>query len=135
MLCQPGCKECGQRCSSIEVLAPGEIPAEWASWPEPRRDAFTKYRAAGSHYLIYEGPGGSNGWVGDKISPERAAALLAAIADPTPETLRATGLYDRAGMCDKCAEFYCPTHWSISATGYGVCPRGHGKSLDPHWSP
>src|SRR5690349_15659098 len=23
----------------------------------------------------------------------------------------------------------------VSESGYGYCPRGHGKSLDPHWSP
>jgi hypothetical protein len=24
---------------------------------------------------------------------------------------------------------------SISESGYGSCLRGHGQSLDPHWSP
>ncbi len=24
---------------------------------------------------------------------------------------------------------------AVSLSGYGRCPRGHGKSLDPHWSP
>jgi len=104
-------------------------------WPQARREAFAKYRAASSHCLLYEGPGGSNGQVGDPISPERAAAVLAAIADPTPEALKACGFYDGAGLCAGCHEFYCPEHWSISDTGYGVCPRGHGKSLDPHWHP
>jgi hypothetical protein len=134
MLFEPKCKQCGQRCASIEVLAPNELPAEWASWPQARRDLFTTHRKVNSHYLLYAGPGGSNGWVGDPISPERAAAVLAVIANPTPETLRAD-FYDRAGMCGECAEFYCPKHWSISDSGYGRCPRGHGQSLDPHWSP
>lgn len=131
MLFQPKCKECGRRCASIEVLAPAELPAEWGSWPQDRRDAFTKYRVASSHYLIYEGPGGSNGWVGNAISPEKADAILAAIANPTPEAMKACGFYDCAGLCTECREFYCPTHWSISATGYGFCPHGHGQSLDP----
>jgi hypothetical protein len=135
MLFQPKCKECGQRCASIEVLAPDEPPTEWVSWPQARRDAFTAYRIASSHYLLYEGPGGANGWVGDAISSERAAAILAAVTNATPERLRTAGFYDGAGMCDECAEFYCPAHWSISSTGLGCCPRGHRKSLDPHWSP
>jgi hypothetical protein len=135
MLFQPKCKECGASCASIEVLAPDELPAEWVSWEQARRDQFTTYRIPSSHYLIYEGPGGGNGWVGDPISPEEAAAILAAIANPTPEAMRACGFYDGAGLCTQCREFYCPKHWSISATGYGTCPRGHGKSLDPHWHP
>jgi len=134
MLFQPKCKECGLRCSSIEVLGPDELAAERESWPQERRDQFAKRRSPTSHYLIYEGPGGGNGW-GDEIPQERAALFLAAIANPTPEAMKACGLYDSAGLCTQCREFYCPTHWSISATGYGTCPRGHGKSLDPHWHP
>src|SRR5579863_9322108 len=126
MLFQPKCKECGLRCASIEVTAPGELPAQWMAWPQARRDALTTYRTASSHYLLYEGPGGGNGHVGDAISPERAAAILAAIANPTPEAMAACGFYDGAGLCPQCREFYCPKHWSISATGYGTCPRGHG---------
>ncbi|HVA39876.1 MAG TPA: hypothetical protein VNF49_04380 [Candidatus Binataceae bacterium] len=135
VLFQPECKECGLRCASIEIIAPDALPVEWAAWPQDRREAFARYRVASSHCLLYEGPGGSNGRVGDPISPERAAAVLAAIANPIPETLKACGFYDGAGLCTECREFYCPDHWSISATGYGVCPRGHGKSLDPHWHP
>jgi hypothetical protein len=26
-------------------------------------------------------------------------------------------------------------HWDVSSTGYGRCPRGQGRSLDPHWWP
>ena len=116
------------------MILPDELPAEWGAWPQQDRDAFLCRRTASSHHLIYAGPGGSNG-LGDSISPERAAEILAAIANPTPKTMKAADFYDGAGMCDQCGEFYCPTHWSISATGYGFCPRGHGKSLDPHWSP
>ena len=28
---------------------------------------------------------------------------------------------------------YCYRHWHVSESGYGYCPYGHGKSLDPHW--
>jgi len=133
MLFKPKCKECGRRCSSIEVILPNELPAEWPAWPQEHRDAFLRRRISSSHHLLYEGPGGGNGWSGDPISPAHAAAFLVAIVNPTPEAMKACGLYDSAGLCAKCGEFYCPEHWSISATGHGVCPRGHGKSLDPHW--
>ena len=74
--------------------------------------------------------------VGDAITAERAASIIAAFADaPTAEKMQAAGFYDNAGWCQECREFYCPKHWSISSTGYGRCPSRHGKSLDPHWSP
>ena len=43
------------------------------------------------------------------------------------------GFYDDAGFCQDCNAPYCYRHWHVSETGYGHCPAGHGKSLDPHW--
>ena len=43
------------------------------------------------------------------------------------------GFYDDAGFCQDCDVPYCYRHWQVSESGYGYCPRGHGKSLDPHW--
>jgi hypothetical protein len=43
------------------------------------------------------------------------------------------GFYDDAGFCQDCDAPYCYRHWHVSETGYGYCPRGHGKSLDLHW--
>jgi hypothetical protein len=40
--------------------------------------------------------------------------------------------YD-AGFCQDCDAPYGYRHWQVSESGYGYCPRGHGKSLDPHW--
>jgi hypothetical protein len=120
----------------IEVIPPHTLPAEWAQWNDARRKAFTKYRTAESHQLLCEGPGGSNGWVGDAIDPDRAERIIVAFsAAPRAEAIRAAGFYDNAGLCTACECFYCPRHWSISATGFGTCPRGHGKSLDSHWHP
>ena len=136
VLFRPKCKACGAPSASIEVIAPHERPMEWASWPPARHEMFDKYRAPASHHLLYDGPGGSNGLVGDAITAGRAASIIAAFTGaPTAEKMQAAGFYDGAGWCQKCREFYCPKHWSISSTGYGFCPSGHGKSLDPHWSP
>jgi len=44
------------------------------------------------------------------------------------------GFYDDAGFCQDCDAPYCYRHWHLSESGYGYCRRGHGKSLDPHWS-
>ena len=43
------------------------------------------------------------------------------------------GFYDDAGFCQDCDALYCYRHWHVSEGGYGYCPHGHGKSLDPHW--
>jgi hypothetical protein len=136
MLFRPGCAICGRPSATIEVVPPHELPAEWASWEEARQQAFAKYRATESHQLLYDGPGGSSGWVGEVIDQERAGQIVAAFSTvPSAEAIRAAGFYDGAGFCAECACFYCPKHWSVSATGFGKCPRGHGKSLDPHWHP
>jgi hypothetical protein len=134
MLFRPKCKVCGAPSASIEVLAPHELPMEWAAWDAARREMFDRRRDPASYQLLYEGPGGYNGSVGDTITAERAASIITAFAGvPTAEKMQAAGFYDGAGWCQECGAFYCPEHWSTSSTGYGRCPSGHGKSLDPHW--
>lgn len=135
MLFRPKCSRCEQAAASIEIIAPEAEPAEWLAWPEERRQIFRRYRKPEEFLFLYEGPGGSNGWAGDAISPEEAQRIIAACTSPSAATIRDAGLYDNAGFCVACGAFYCPEHWSISETGYGVCPAGHGKSLDPHWHP
>ncbi len=135
MLFRPVCVICGGTCATIEVVPPHTFPAEWASWKEERQQTFTKYRDVEYHYLLYQGPGGSNGWVGDPIDRERAGRIVAAFVAPDADVIRAAGFDDGAGFCTGCGAFYCSGHWSLSATGFGTCPRGHGKSLDPHWHP
>jgi hypothetical protein len=49
--------------------------------------------------------------------------------------VHAAGFYDDAGFCQSCDAPYCYRHWQVTRSGYGYCPHGHGKSLDPHWSP
>jgi hypothetical protein len=44
-------------------------------------------------------------------------------------------LFSQRVFCDDCGVPYCAAHWHLSQTGYGTCPLGHGKSLDPHWQP
>lgn len=87
-----------------------------------------------SYHLRYAGPGGSNG-SGDPIDKETAARIIKMFSAPVDGEAIDKEFYDGAGLCKSCAAFYCPKHWSISSTGFGTCPQGHGKSLDPHWSP
>jgi hypothetical protein len=136
MLFRPKCVICEQPSATIEIVPPHTPPVEWAAWEEARQQVFTKYRDPASHQFLYNGPGGSNGWVGNPIDSARADRITAAFsAAPTAEAIKAAGFYDGAGFCASCAAFYCAEHWSISATGFGTCPRGHGKSLDPHLYP
>jgi hypothetical protein len=51
------------------------------------------------------------------------------------DEVRTAGFDDDAGFCEDCGVPYCARHWHVSQTGYGTCPLGHGKSLDPHWQP
>jgi hypothetical protein len=86
-------------------------------------------------HFIYRGIEGANGYGGD-IDAERAARIARAFAEPyTFAKVHSAGLYDDAGFCGTCGKPYCSQHWNVSSTGYGSCPEGHGKSLDPHWHP
>ena len=49
--------------------------------------------------------------------------------------MRAAKIYDDASFCRQCGVAYCYEHWNAPSIGYGHCPQGHGKSLDPICSP
>ena len=110
---EPSCVLCGRPSATIRITSQAE-----------------------GFVLIYDGPGGSSGSSGVPITRARYEAITAAFVEPfTITKIRAAEFYDDAGFCGLCGCFYCPTHWNISATGGGTCPKGHFKSLDPHWSP
>ncbi len=123
------CAVCGEPAACIEIRTPEEL-----SQKSPRVGGRpTNSKTPGVYKLRYEGPGGSGGFnIIDAERAERIAALFS--GPPDGEALRKE-FYDRAGFCPDCGVYYCAQHWSVSATGFGVCPKGHGKSLDPHWSP
>jgi hypothetical protein len=59
-----------------------------------------------------------------------------AFAEPyTFAKVHTAGLWDDAGFCEECDAAYCYAHWHDDKVGQFRCPRGHWKSLDPHWSP
>ena len=132
---QPKCSVCGRVASTTEIIPPANPPVDWDSWPEERRKAFEERRDATQTWLLYSGPGGSNGWIGDPITPEEAEKLIAAFEHPSVTAFLRADLYDCAGFCGTCEQYYCDSCWNISDIGGGDCPKGHFKSLDPHWSP
>ena len=131
----PVCTTCGAPAARVELIAPGQLPASWEHWSEQQRESFRRYRDRARWWLLYEGIAAGNGG-GDAISAERAAHLVAAFSRPySYGRVHEAGLYDDAGFCQVCGVAYCCQHWRVSRSGYGHCPAGHGKSLDPHWYP
>lgn len=136
MLIEPRCAACGRRASRIELLPPGELPADWERWPEDHRQVYLMHRKPREWYFRFESIEAANGLVGDPIPSDKASRIAAAFAEPfSYEKIRTVDLFDDAGFCEACGAFYCYDHWDPSTTGYGRCPQGHGKGLEPHWSP
>jgi hypothetical protein len=132
----PPCAECGNPPTRIELVAPGQLPAEWDNWPSQRQDLFRQYREPERWRLIFKGVAAENGYLGDPIDADEAGRITQAFRPPYRfAQVHSAGFYDDAGFCEDCDAPYCYRHWHVSESGYGRCPRGHGKSLDPHWSP
>lgn len=136
ILAEPLCATCGQVTARVEVIAPGQRPANWRRWSRKHLQNFEQHRDPAQWYLIFAGVTSGNGRLGDAISADRARILIEAFQRPYRfQQVHTAGLYDDAGFCEQCDTAYCQRHWHLSDTGYGRCPQQHGKSLDPHWSP
>jgi hypothetical protein len=133
MVVTPLCAACGAPATRIELVGPGQLPAQWEHWPATVRDSFLLRRGPGQWYLIRDGVAAGNGY-GDPVGAGEAGRIAQAFRPPLRYDQVATaGFYDDAGFCQDCDAPYCYRHWHVSETGYGHCPAGHGKSLDPHW--
>ena len=133
MVVTPPCVACGVPASRIELVAPGQVPARWEHWPRTVQDSLLQHRGPGQWYLILDGVATSNGY-GNPVQAGEAGPIAQAFQPPLRYDQVATaGFYDDAGFCQDCDAPYCNRHWHVSQTGYGHCPLGHGKSLDPHW--
>jgi hypothetical protein len=129
----PPCAVCGDPSARVELVAPGELPAEWEPWPSTVQDSIMRRREPGQWYLLFKGVATYNG-CGDPIDARRAGRITQAFRPPLRfAQVHAARFYDDAGFCQDCDAPYCYFHWHVSESGYGYCPRGHGKSLDPHW--
>lgn len=131
MVVTPPCAVCGSPSARIELMAPGELPAEWDQWPGTAQGTFLLNREPGQWRLIFTGAAGNDH--GRSIDASTAGQVARAFRLPlTFAQVRTAGFYDDAGFCQDCDAPYCYQHWHVSEDGYGRCPRGHGKSLDPH---
>ena len=117
----------------VELVAPGRLPAEWQQWPRTVQDSIQRQRQPGQWHLLFKGIASCNGY-GDPIDASRAGRIAQAFRPPMHfGQVHTAGLPDDAGFCQDCDAPYCYHHWQVSGSGYGHCPRGHGKSLDPRW--
>ena len=133
MVVTPPCAACGTPSARVELVAPGRLPAEWEQWPRTVQDSIQRQRQPGQWYLLFKGVASCNGY-GDPIDASRAGRIAQAFRPPLHfGQVHTAGFYDDAGFCQDCDAPYCYHHWQVSGSGYGHCPRGHGKSLDPHW--
>lgn len=131
----PPCAACGTPSARVELVAPGQLPAQWNQWPSTAQASISRQREPGQWYLLVTGPAAGNGY-GDPIDISRAGQIAWAFRSPLRfAQVHEAGFYDDAGFCPACDAPYCYRHWHVSQTGYGTCPHGHGKNLDPHWSP
>jgi hypothetical protein len=134
LLARPPCALCGAESSSVELVPPGDLPAGWPEWDEATRSMYLKYHDDTRWRFIFTGVVAGNG-MGDDVSVETAGRYAAAFRAPLEfDRVHSAGLYDDAGFCGSCKLAYCHRHWSAGDSA-GRCPRGHVKSLDPHWHP
>jgi hypothetical protein len=132
MVVTPPCAVCGTPSARVELVAPGCLPTEWDQWPRTVQDRIQRQRQPGQWYLLFQGVASGNGY-GDPIDASLAGRITQAFRSPLSYgQVHSAGLYDDAGLCQDCNAPYCYQHWNVSQGGYGYCPRGHGKSLDPH---
>jgi hypothetical protein len=72
---------------------------------------------------------------GGPIDASLAGRIAWALRSPLRYAqVRTARFHDDAGFCPDCEVPYCHQHWHPSDTGYGYCPYGYGKDLDPQWS-
>ncbi|MEV7331365.1 hypothetical protein [Micromonospora sp. NPDC093244] len=135
---EPPCAVCGRPAAHVELVAPGARPADWQRWSPQQRDAYNAARQRHDDqqwWLLFSGIVAGNG-SGRPVDLAEAQRIANAFAQPYRyAAVTSAGFYDDAGFCGECDAPYCYHHWAVSRTGYGRCPRSHGKSLDPHWWP
>ncbi|MGO9254210.1 MAG: hypothetical protein ACLP5J_23340, partial [Mycobacterium sp.] len=129
------CAVCGEQAASVELLPPGLWPGFVDDLPVKIREFYAKERKEKPWWLRYEGVAAGNG-SGNPIGEDEAERIAVGFAEPLSYArVHDAGFYDDAGFCGQCGKPYCYQHWNTSPGEYGHCPMGHGKSLDPHWSP
>ena len=125
----------GTPAAHIELVVPGQLPAGWDQWPTVMHVSVLRRPGPGQWHLLRQDIATGNSY-GGPIDASLAGRIAWALRPPLRfAQVRAARHHDHAGFCPDCEVPYCHQHWHLSDTGYGYCPYGHGKNLDPHWSP
>ena len=125
------CAVCGGKAARVQLVAPFERPSDWQQWTQEQQDRFERRRNEHDWWFILSGVAAGNGF-GTAIDYEEAARFTAAFAQPLRyATVHTSGLFDNAGFCEDCDTPYCAEHWNLTGAGFGRCPAGHSKTLDP----
>jgi len=61
MMMTPPCAACGTPSARIELVAPGQFPAEWEQWPSTVQASILRRREPGQWYLLFKGVAAYNG--------------------------------------------------------------------------
>jgi hypothetical protein len=125
----PHCIVCNRRASYVELAPPGYAPLAGG------RASVARAAHPDAWWLVFKSIESGNGY-GAPISPEEAQRLALAFSEPiTFAKVASARLYDDAGFCAECEQPYCYEPWNVDRGAFGRCPKGHGRSLDPNWSP
>ena len=134
-LFEPTCSYCGRRATRLEIFPPGTVPSEWDEWNDELRQQFEEWREGDGYIMRYEGIEAGDGDFGTPATEEEVLEIISALSPDFDADVIRSHFYDSLGYCHECRTFYCRIHWKVSSTAGGRCPKGHFKSLDPHWSP
>ena len=136
MLITPPCAACGAPSAHIELVGPGQLPAGWDQrLPGTMGGSILRRPAPGRWYLLATDIATGTSY-GGPVDASLAGQIAWAFRPPLRFAQVHAARFDGdAGFCPDCDAPYCHQHWHLSGTGYGYCPYGHGKDLDPHWSP
>ena len=136
MLITPPCAACGAPSAHIELVAPGQLPAGWDQrLPGTTGGSILRRPEPGRWYLLATDIATGTSY-GGPIDASLAGQIAWAFRPPLRFAQVHAARFDGdAGFCPDCDAPYCHQHWHLSDTGYGYCSYGHGKDLDPHWSP
>jgi len=85
MVADPPCAACGRQSAHVELVAPGDLPAQWAEWDARRRATYEELHDAGRWRFIYDGPAAGSG-DGHDIGEAEAAVITAAFTPPVSTT-------------------------------------------------
>jgi hypothetical protein len=101
MVAAPPCLTCGSPSTRIELVAPGELPAEWEQWNSQRQGFFLLHREPERWHLIFKGIATENGYMGDPIDASRAEQIVSEVphgsrtGDPIGFFWKGTGSSDQ----------------------------------------